>query len=417
MERFLLVLHLLGDPIDSTWSMMYTVDRWAQCYAEAETRIAEAQGPLTNEIDIKSLAVIDAAREEVENKRVQTKWNIGKETSIRDHANTILRQRTNEVLRTVLAIAIYIFQVMSAFVPQVGGSGDPSNTPSGGKIGPAMLPSWLVSVVLLSNAVGDLGSPEDLEEKVKAITKDLEGDVGESSDSRANTAEEGAESEDRNGRQSARKNSEDVSQSESTLKIFCWHWGPAAPPEGPTIWSGGMYCYQPSKEFRNSGWKLPISLLPVLVAFFTAFGVLEVGPTIYSCRSIYVCCAFLGWIISATLTYVLCHKSVQSHLASGKYLWYIILIKDLLVAGPILGLIVATSCGYWNTCYCWGGGPRYRNTADIRIELNSTNIFNLNDDRLYPAVVGTGLGLQVIVFLIMLDFGWVGFRTMSLHLP
>lgn len=155
------------------------------------------------------------------------------------------------------------------------------------------------------------------------------------------------------------------------------------------------------------------------MAFFTALGVLEAGPTGYSCRSIFVCCAFFGWIISAVLTYVLCHKSVQSHLASGKYLWYIILIKDILVAGPILGLIVATSCGYWNTCYCWGGGPnpRYRNTAEIQIQLNSTNIFNFNDDKFYPAVVGTGLGLQVIVFLIMLDFGWVGFRTMSLYLP
>ena len=110
---------------------------------------------------------------------------------------------------------------------------------------------------------------------------------------------------------------------------------------------------------------------------------------------------------------------MQPHFASGKYLWYIILIKDLLVAGPILGLIVATSSGYWNTCYCWGGGPspKYHNTADIRIQLNSTNVFNFNDDKLYPAVVGAGLGLQVIVFLIMLDFGWVGFRMMSLHLP
>ena len=418
MERFFLIVHLLGDPIDSTWSLMYTVDRWAECY-KAEARVAKARGSPTNEVDIRSLAVIDAARGEVENERVQTKWTIGKETLIRNHASTILRQRTNEVLRTLLAVAIYIFQVISAFVPQVGGLNDPSSNPSGGKIGPAMLLSWLVNVVLLSNAVGDLGSPEDLEEKVKAIRKDLEGDVGEGSGSQANIEEEGTESKDRYGRQSVREISEEVPQSESTLKIFCWHWGPATPSEGPTIWSGGMYCFQPSKEFCKSGWKLPVSILPVLVAFLTAFGVLEAGPTMFSCRSIFVCCAFAGWIISAVLTYALCHKLVQPHLASCKYLWYIILIKDLLVAVPILGLIVATSCGYWNTCYCWGGGPspRYRNTADIRIQLNSTNVFNFNDDKLYPAVVGAGLGLQVIAFLIMLGYGWVGFRMMNLHLP
>jgi hypothetical protein len=62
MERFLLIVHLLGDPIDPTWSLMYTVDRWAECY-KAEVRIAKARGSPTNEVDIKSLAVIDAARE------------------------------------------------------------------------------------------------------------------------------------------------------------------------------------------------------------------------------------------------------------------------------------------------------------------------------------------------------------------
>ena len=393
MERYFLILHLLGDPIDSTWSLMYKVDGWARCYAEARARIVGTRYPLTDETNIKSLAVIDSAREEVENERVRTNWNINNRRLIRKRARSILRQRTNEVLRTILAVVIYIFQVVSAFVPKVGGSGDPSNNPSGGKIGPAMLLSWLVAVVLLSNAVGDLGFPADTREKVSRFTKGTE-------------------------QQIANRRAGEVSELKVTLKLFGKQWGPWTSPEVSAIWAGGMYCYQPRKGLRNSGWKLGlISVLPVLVAYFTALAVLEAGPTEFSCRSFFVIGALGYWIFSALLTYALSLHWVQSRFASGKYLWYIILIKDFLVAVPILGLIVATSCGYWNTCYCWGGGPMHRNQADIQIQLNSTSIFNFNDGKFYPAVVGTGLGMQVVVFMIMLEFGWLGFTTMNLHLP
>jgi hypothetical protein len=53
----------------------------------------------------------------------------------------------------------------------------------------------------------------------------------------------------------------------------------------------------------------------------------------------------------------LTRNCIQSRLATGKYPWRVVLIKDFLVATPILVLIVLTSCGYWNTCYCWCGGP------------------------------------------------------------
>ena len=101
--------------------------------------------------------------------------------------------------------------------------------------------------------------------------------------------------------------------------------------------------------------------------------------------------------------------------ATGKYFWNIILIKDFLVAAPFLSLIVATSCGYWNTCYCWGGGPVHGDKTQV--PLNPANIFNFNDDTFYPAVVGVGLGLQVVVFLMMLGIGWDGFRFLGPRIP
>ena len=338
-ERFFLVLHLLGDPIDSTWSLLDKVDSWNRCYVLAGKR------KLANEADICCLTVIYAAQrefEDISDHELEQTNNIDI-TLVRKTASELLRQRKNETLRTVFAVALYIFQVVSAFVPSVGAS----SSPSGGKIGTAMLLSWLVSVVMLSNTIGDLGSP--------AIVN-------------------------------------------------------------VSVWSGALYSYRPNKGLSNSGWKLAaISALPVVIAFGTSFTVLEAGPTYFSCRSLFVIGASAYWGLSALLTYTFSRKAVQSCFSSGKHLWCVILVKDFLVAAPILGLIVASSCGYWNTCYCWGGGPVHGDNT--KVPLNPTNIFNFNNGEFYPAIVGTGLGFQLIVFLVMLGFGWNGLRALGLRLP
>ena len=59
--------------------------------------------------------------------------------------------RTNEYLRTVLAIIVYLFGLLGAFVADIGGD---STTPAGGRIGAALFLSWLVPLVLLSNTIG-----------------------------------------------------------------------------------------------------------------------------------------------------------------------------------------------------------------------------------------------------------------------
>ena len=54
---------------------------------------------------------------------------------------------------------------------------------------------------------------------------------------------------------------------------------------------------------------------------------------------------------------------------------------------------------------------------NTKVPLNPTNIFNFNNGEFYPAIVGTGLGFQLIVFLVMLGFGWNGLRALGLRLP
>jgi len=58
--------------------------------------------------------------------------------------------------RAYTALLIYLWQVVAAFVKIIGGA----PKPSGGMLGPAMLLSWLIPMVLLSNAVGWKASRE-----------------------------------------------------------------------------------------------------------------------------------------------------------------------------------------------------------------------------------------------------------------
>jgi hypothetical protein len=64
--------------------------------------------------------------------------------------------RTHGMLRACGAILLYLWQVIAAFVPAIGGNAQPS----GGMIGPAMLLSWLLPMVLLSNTIGGVNSPK-----------------------------------------------------------------------------------------------------------------------------------------------------------------------------------------------------------------------------------------------------------------
>ena len=201
---------------------------------------------------------------------------------LRVTATMLTRQRSNEILRTIFAVAMYVFQVVSDFVPSVGAS----SSPSGGKIGPAMLLSWLVSVVLLSNAVGDLGPPATIEKIVSKFMKRIGLPM-------------------------------DIPEKECStfqLKLFGIQWGvrqTSTTHEESLVWSGAVYCYRPNKGLNRSGWRLVLlSILPVMIAFGTAFTVLQAGPTFFSCRSIFVIVASGFWVLSVVLTYVLSRDCV-----------------------------------------------------------------------------------------------------------
>ena len=135
--RFLTVIHLLGDPIDTLWSLLDKVDTWSYCHSLAE------QHPGLYGRQTKVVSTILAGFEEVMGPEVDLKRSfyqlvdrLGLPREDDCHlwsktAGELADSRTYEFLRTCLAILIYIFQIITAFVPAVGGL---SSSRPGGRI-------------------------------------------------------------------------------------------------------------------------------------------------------------------------------------------------------------------------------------------------------------------------------------------
>jgi len=78
---------------------------------------------------------------------VSTEW--------RRAALTLTENRTNEFVRTILAVGLYYFAIVAEFVDEISGNGDA--TPAG-SIGAAMALSFILIVTLLSNMPGNFPS-------------------------------------------------------------------------------------------------------------------------------------------------------------------------------------------------------------------------------------------------------------------
>jgi hypothetical protein len=246
-KRFMTIIHALGDPIDSFWSLIHKIYMWDRLYqiglqkspktlvqgldermslwfklrnalikflvltgmtrahareprggrrreqealkpdgggdgdreggggesttdaiAAAAAADDDNEQPLTREFRAKIIATVLSGFEEISGSKVESDlhyhmitYKLGRlgesdEDSAkfeewRKCARLLADARTNEYLRTVLAIAVYFLNLIAAFVPALGGD---QSSPPGGRIGSAVFISWLVPLALLSNRIG-----------------------------------------------------------------------------------------------------------------------------------------------------------------------------------------------------------------------------------------------------------------------
>ena len=262
----------------------------------------------------------------------------------------------------MFAFLIYVVQVMAVFVPALGGS----LNPSGDRVSPAMLLIWLVPIALLSNAIGDTVSWRQSERVLVSLVKRI-GTLG-------NDRVVEAELDD----------FEILTQAVIAPR-FSNRRLPDRTPE-PLL--------STSLQGRNMQKYLlaAASTTPVLIAFAISFAVDDTPPTYFSCRGVFNISALAGWLISADITAFL----IRLRSKLGKWLSIIVLIKDFLVAVPILVMVVFSTCGYFNSCYCSSGYIHRRGSAHVDLRPNPAFPHNA---KVYAGCVAAGLALEFLFFL------------------
>lgn len=437
---FVSVIHILGDPIHATWSLLAKVEVWNRSLIIAEkvhmslkTRQQDNQQEETHrklkeirssddqanksgvvvcvvkeviqptkdgqqDIQIKHIAVIIASLSEVFRPFNNTE---NPESILQTIMLTILQpipspisttlcfktaidlitSRTTEMLRTYIAIALYLFQVISAFVPALGDS----TSPSGVKIGMAILFSFLLPMVLLSNSIGGFSAPSKCRQIMSRFTETVCPEGLELFKARLGLETKGLYLSSIGWEGGGF----DYTRSKTTN-----HY----PPSSRSV-SLSRKPMQPIRRKQNLRYFFLVltALIPVFVSCTTAAGVLWTSPTNLTCRHFLVLSVFILWLLSSLLTFLFARFSAPGTFPHQVY--KTVFFKDAVVAIAALGFIIGSSCGLFHNCWCSGLG------SGGRVYLNPAEEFGFNNRVYYPAWVGGCFGLQLGVFGVV-RWGW-----------
>jgi hypothetical protein len=391
-RRFLTILHILGDPCGATWWHLKTLMVWGACYREASDFLQRLPEEIAKSVmDQEPITVafasatrflesqeLSSAFEKAIGKIVDEQLGIQERKdyfhALREAGATIADMQTNDMRRTVFAFLLYVVQVVAVFVHALGGSPNPS----GGRVSPAMLLIWLIPIALLSNAIGDTVSWRQSERVLVSLVNSI-GTLG-------NDPLVEAELDD----------FEILTQAVIAPRFSNRRLPDRTLEPLPDTTSELL----PDTSLRGRNMQKYLlaaaSTTPVLIAFAISFAVDVTPPTYFSCRSVFNISALAGWLISAGITAFL----IRLRSKLGKWLSIIVLMKDFLVAVPILVMVVFSTCGYFNSCYCSSGYIYRRGSAHVDLRPDPAYPHNA---KVYAGCVAAGLTLE---FLFFLAAGW-----------
>ncbi|KAK3900643.1 hypothetical protein C8A05DRAFT_35709 [Staphylotrichum tortipilum] len=381
VNRALVVLHFLGDPIDSMWALLSKAEVWNRFFALALR--GTAPGAEQKET-ARALAAVLSAFEELTGDMEAVEREAGAlgrengaglsreelEYVLKETGEELVDSRSNEGLRTVLVIVNYLWAVLAALVPEIGGV---QSSQPGGRIGTAMYISWLVTAVLLSNTISGFTSRRTCLRIMERYARTLKG---------------------------RRRDLHLFPLSPRMLRMSKGRFEDFIDAQP---WNGSVYNYRPRKRLlatggkgdRSPGYLLALAATPILVAALSAFVIIWFTPTIgLGCRTLWVIGLTTGLLLSPVVTWAI------SRVFWGRTAWYLTIAKDTVVGLTIVFVIVLSSIGIFNTCWCWSG-VYSRGLAGAYIDLDPQDERARNLHLLYPAMVGACLGLQLLVYVIM----------------
>ncbi|KAL3452747.1 hypothetical protein BJX65DRAFT_302656 [Aspergillus insuetus] len=407
-EKYAALLHFLGDPIDTMWSLLTTAEVWSRAHSLAERTIPKAPGEQEAHYKARliDVATLFAAIEELEGGSADRapdhfhttfssilasrKPSMSSDAFyhlVKETANELSDSRSAGLRRAGIAVFAYFYHVIAGFVDVIGGE---SSSPPGGRIGTSMFISWLIPAVLVSNALGGYASRRTALRIMERFVKVVTG--------------EGVEDQR-------------VFSADKRSSILSWGIGGGSGGGGPGAsrttttdfyasqqWSGSIYCYRPRKILFRGGKRdthalilFILALLPLLMSTTTSVTLIWVTPTIgFDCRSLMMVAIAILWLLSCGITFL----TYTTRLADGVYHYRLTLIKDALIGVPVLAVIVLSSCGIFNSCFCWSAVFSRRGGAYVVLDDRDERGFNART--WYPALVGACLGLQMAVFFGMM---------------
>ncbi|KAK3986942.1 hypothetical protein QBC44DRAFT_372678 [Cladorrhinum sp. PSN332] len=300
------------------------------------------------------------------NPQIQKQWS--------KTALELVDARTDERLRAILALVVYILGLCSAFIADMGGT---TQTSPGGVIGASLSLSFLIPIVMLSNTIGGYTSRRQV---LDIMTRFVEG----------------------------------VDRHQSLRQRFQLVPGPH--PQGASEswdsyfsrlhWSGAIDTFRPWKTRESSCHARPrrqkliqgfIASLPVTAGYLGAFFIiLNAAEQGVSCRHIFLTAMYGFWVLSAILSNASYQFKVFKSSKRGRQIhWWLCLAKDCCIAVPSLTFIFLSAAGWFNSCTCWSREPIV-GAKNASVYLPVTEIYRRNNRSVFPGIVAGVIGFHLL---------------------
>ncbi|KAK1829770.1 hypothetical protein QBC39DRAFT_412761 [Podospora conica] len=452
-RRFDAVLHAVGDPVDVLWAFLHKLRVRTRIYALAHAYALDSGG----DQDAVIAAVVLSAFEDLLSpdlrsyetfKHLLVFFWIGRGQGgdevhevarllWRDAAIDLSDARSDERLRSMLAVALYVLQILSAFIVDIGGG--PTNPP-GGVIAVAATLTFLIPAVLFSSWIGAPTSRRGTLRAVKGLVERVE------------------------RLRFDRKVPWDLATlngpglgPDRVRELEGWLLGAGIPlaerdkfgvplvaqatVPAPFDWggfhlNGGKDTYRPWKMRvlkddpilpeqwwtrrrwreafvrKDAPWEAFLASLPVWSGVAAGLGILSLaGEGGFSCRHVLLLSILGAWmasVVSTTLSFRLfCWDPARR---SRELHWWFCLFKGLVVGTSVLGFVGMTAAGFFSSCSCWGRELIRGSGAEVNLSVNERNWENVRGK--FPGIVSALLFFQVGFTVLVLRANRDGIRVL-----
>ena len=443
-RRFYALFHALGDPIDVVWSFLYKLRMRTRIYAlvrtyrptipDQDVRIAAIvlsgfedllAGSITSYDTFSNLLTLLWIPADVE-PMVRLLW--------RDAAVSLADARSDERLRSLLAIILYVLQVLSAFVFDLGG-GTPN--PPGGVIAAALTLTFLIPAVLLSSVIGAPTSRRSTLHTLRQLVAGVEaaryrGRIPRPPGSLPDDLEtlflaRGIPFAEPTVEALPAMPAGVPSQTPAPLPPgFCW--------KRDTVYAdfhlhGAKDTYRPWKMgtldgtdsrplhpvvgqvFEDPRLEAFGGCLPVFAGVAAGLGLLNLaGEGGFSCRHVLLFSIFGAWVVSAGLTSLSYLGLLHHPERSRKWHWRFCLVKGMILGMGVLVFVGLTAAGFFNSCSCWGRKLIHGDEAVV--VLTVTEMYRENNKWRFPVIVACVVVFQLVFAMAALWVNQDGVRVL-----